>query len=160
MNENKILFSFKNQNCFLKFIGETKFFDCPPLNSFINNTISENISDNFVFDLTECTYLDSTSLGTIARTANYVIEKGGLKPIIYSTNNDINIILNSMGFGDAFTIIEGKPEEENFDLITPEKICSKEIADMILTAHKTLSDMNEKNFESFKDVIKYMDKSI
>jgi len=157
MEINEILFTFQKNICFIKFVGETRYDDCGMLNSFVNKTISENKCENFLFDLTESTYIDSTTLGIIARTGNYVVNKGQHKPIIFSTNNDINIVLNAMGFEDAFVIINDKVKDIKFDSMNKKELNNKEKSEMLLSAHKTLSEMNEKNFETFKNVVKYME---
>ena len=157
MKTNEILFTFQKNICFIKFIGETRYDDCGMLNSFVNKTISENKCENFLFYLTESRYIDSTTLGIIARAGNYVGNKGQHKAIIFSTNNDINIVLNAMGFEDAFVIIKDKVKKINFNSINKKELSNKEKSEMLLNAHKTLSEMNEKNFETFKNVVKYME---
>ena len=157
MNANEILFTFKENYCFIKFVGETRFTDCGKLNSFINKTIKEKKCENFIFDLTKSVYLDSTTLGIIARTANYVVNNSNNKPFLFSTNNDINILLNSMGFDDVFIIINENVENENYVPVDQMKINCKDSRELILNAHKTLCEMNPKNWNSFKNVVKCLE---
>jgi anti-anti-sigma factor len=129
---------------------------CPDLDKFITLIFGKNTIENIIIDLSETEYLDSTCLGLLAKMANYLLNTRDKKPTIISNKENINHILKGVGFNKVFHIIKRYPQ--NIDELNKISIDKKDNLDtdmgkMIMDAHEALFDLNEKNKETFKDVV-------
>lgn len=113
---------------------------------------------DFLIDLNHISFIDSTNLGILAKIANYANSKSLNKPSIFCSNEDIKIILNSMGFDQYFNIIEDTLSiEKSMKKLSGEYKPDKRV---VLDSHKTLSNMNEENNEKFSNLINQLEKSL
>ena len=143
----------------IRFIGEIRYTDCPTLDTFIKKLFTGEDFVDLLIDLTETESIDSTNLGYLAKITNFMQEKFNKKAVLVSTNEDINRILDSVGFHDEFNIIqhltksmsEKQIENNGASELTPQ---------MIYEAHKILSEMNEENRQMFKAVLEQMKNEI
>ena len=153
MAKDQILFYQSADRCVFKFIGEIRHTLCSGFDTALDQTIKTN-TKSFIVDLINATYLDSTTLGLIAKIARHTHERNYPKPTIFSTNENVNMILYSMGFDDIFIIHDSDPEEINGMLPVEESNQAKQQTQrMILEAHKILMDLNDKNKKAFQNVV-------
>jgi len=154
MNDGNVLYAEINNNLVLKFVGEIRYTSCIETDRFLHNTFCSDKYDDILVDLNEATSLDSTTLGLLAQISNFVREKHHHKASIFSTKEDIDRTLETVGFDSVFNIlkltttagarVQPLPEVDADD---------KEMAKVILSTHKTLCELNEGNKEVFKDVV-------
>lgn len=133
---------------------------CTNLDILICNVIRQEEVDEFVIDLRPATYLDSTSLGLIARMARYMKDKSDEKLVIISLNEDVNQILNSVQLDSIANIVDSwKNLPEQFidsELITEQVQSNRE---MIIKSHQELAKINEDNRKKFTAVIESLEKN-
>lgn len=157
MDQNKVLYALENRCLYLKMIGSIRHTVCTNLDSIVRQVIDQDQVDQFVVDLRSAVFLDSTSLGIIARMARYM-KKSSEKPVLISTNDDVNEILNSIRFNSIAQIVKGS---EYF----PEKLFDSDLYteqirphhDIILESHHELTKIHKNNKNKFDAVIKSLE---
>ncbi len=161
MNEGKYQFAQNDSFYMIKMSGNLKYTGSGGFDSFVENIFS-NIKDKDMFiDLTDADYLDSTNLGILAKIADSVLTKYEKKTTIISSNPDITTLLINIGFDDYFTIIDESPETETL-LNDISNIVAKDrdMAIMMLEAHKSLMELNSKNKKIFSSVVKLLEDEV
>lgn len=147
---------------YFKLTGVLKYTTCGHFDAFLDDFIS-HASDvqEVAIDLTEATFLDSTNLGFLAKIAQFMLDKNGGRTTIYSTSKDVNQTLCSVGFDQVFNLVEGKSDLSSiFGEIESDKFEKKDKTIMMLDAHRCLMNINEKNQQTFKDVVSLMEQSL
>lgn len=138
----------------LRFAGEVRYTGCAPFNELIDRVFEEGSIENVLIDLTEASCIDSTGLGLLAKISNIVESHFHHKTPIFSTNPDINRTLDTVGFTDIFLMLERKPETPAETTELSEAAASdREVAETVLSAHRTLASLSEENWRQFKDVV-------
>lgn len=87
-----------------------------------------------------------------------ITAKGYDKPVLLVSTDEMREALCNVGFEKIFFLVE--KESSNLDsltYITSHKASKDEKKDEILSAHRTLLEMNDKNRETFADVVKYLE---
>ncbi|MEJ2055316.1 MAG: STAS domain-containing protein, partial [Calditrichaceae bacterium] len=105
MSDSNVLYALEDRCLYIKLTGEIRHTVCSGFDALIQQSIQMDQADRFVVDLRETQYLDSTTLGIIARMARHMQNKSKGKPVIISTNDDVNQILNSVQFGSVTEIV-------------------------------------------------------
>lgn len=125
---------------------------------FISEILKNKSIKEVLLDLTECTYLDSTNLGLVAAVSIGITAKGYEKPVLLISTNEMKEALCNVGFEKIFFLVEKeKSNLENLSYIISHTASKTEKKDEILEAHRTLLEMNDKNRETFADVVKYLE---
>jgi anti-anti-sigma factor len=162
MPKGRYLFAKENKTLFFKLEGTLKYTESLSFDAFIDSLIQKQDFDEAVFDLTEVIYLDSTNLGIIAKIGEYLLERYGKRTTLISTNEDVNEVLRSVGFDEVFILIDDPSERIRKVDEIPNKAedTDKDTGNMILEAHKNLIRINEKNRETFQDIVDLMEKEL
>ena len=84
MEDGKILYARQDRCCFFKLIGEIRQTISSGFDVTISKMLSEGLTETFIIDLRETSYIDSTNLGLLAKIARGAFEKKALKPTIVS----------------------------------------------------------------------------
>lgn len=151
---SRVLYAVHQGTYVIKLVGDIRVTCCAALDEFIEGIFKDPQMKAVMIDLTETTIIDSTALGLLAKIAVFFRKTSGIKPIIISTNPDINCILDSMGFDVVFNIIQEESVLTTNLTDLPDRVCNEpEATRRVLEAHKVLMGMNEKNKETFKDVV-------
>lgn len=125
---------------------------------FISEILKDHKVTEMLLDLTECTYLDSTNLGLIAAISIGITSRGFEKPVLLVSTLEMKEALCNVGFEKIFYLVErGESAEVEFTHIISYNATQEEKKEEILSAHRTLLEMNDKNRETFKDVVKYLE---
>lgn len=140
----------------IKMIGDVRLTLCISFDQFIDNMFSSPDFHAVLFDLSEAEAIDSTTLGLMAKISLLGYDRVGTRPLVYSTNDSINRVLDTMGFADIFTICSEleKPVEPNEPL--PEATDEESeavIKSKVIEAHKVLMDLNEENKKTFTNLV-------
>ncbi len=155
----KILFAKKNDIHVLKFIGDVRVTLGPTLSNFLSNIGREENQKSVVIDLTETTNIDSTSLGLLAKISLRSQEALNAKPTIVSTNEDVNRILNSMGFEKVFVMVDQQINHSiELDELPTQIVSEAALREQVLEAHKVLMSLNAKNHASFCDLVEALER--
>ena len=159
--KTEIQFAIKDNCCYLKLKGDIRYsYSGKNFADFSKEIFSNHTISDFVIDMTETEFIDSTNLGIIAGIANRLAKVTANRPVIISDNEDIIIILSTMGFEQFFEIINTSSTVDDLKLLglDLEKYSSKDLNKAALKAHENLASMNSKNSEMFKDVIELLRK--
>lgn len=149
-------FYLKQGNAYiLKLVGDVRYTMGCAISDFLDGLFARTDYDDIVVDLTEAHSIDSTSLGLLAKIANFNRQRFAHPTTLLSTNPDVNQILENLGFYDIFTI---RDTGENISMALRQlaiaEPCNKEaLTRIIYEAHRTLSDINARNQDSFKGVL-------
>ena len=161
MSQGKILYALIEGKCFIKMSGDIRWPISAGFDVMLNKFMLKGEAKEFIVDLNETFFIDSTNLGLLAKIARYCMEKKSLKPVIFSINEEVNIILESVGFEDFFTILK-KTDNSLYELkeISQASKSEREKIVMTIEAHKALMELNEKNRDVFSDVVDLLQKNI
>ena len=160
MDAGKILVAQSQGIYIVKFVGDVRLNLCSTLDKYTDEMFENEAFKTVIIDLSETQCIDSTSLGQLAKISILYKEKLGQVPTIISTNDDINRILNSMGFDKVFYIVhELVSKVEYLDELTVEAANEDEMKDRVLEAHKFLMDMNQNNRTAFQDLVNSLEEN-
>ncbi|MCG8671645.1 MAG: STAS domain-containing protein [Pseudomonadales bacterium] len=151
---SRVLYAVHQGTYVLKLVGDVRVSCCATLDDFIEGMFKDPQMSAVVIDLSETTIIDSTALGLVAKIAVFFRKSFDIKPVIISTNPDVDRILDSMGFEAVFNIVHEAPVIDPALADLPDKGCTEACAtEKVLEAHKILMSMNAKNAETFKEVV-------
>jgi len=156
---SKILVAKQDGVQVLKFVGDVRVMLGPTISLFLERIGSDESISSIIIDLIETTSIDSTSLGLLAKISLKSQAKFGAKPILVSTNNDVNRILGGMGFDQVFVLVDQMPTECNEMGELATQIASESVMrQQVLEAHKTLMSLNTKNYACFCSLVDALEK--
>lgn len=154
MTTGKIQFAESQGTFVLKFIGDVRLTLCAALDAYIEKIFSALTFDSIVIDLTETENIDSTSLGLLAKLSILSRQRVGLLPTLVSNHDDMNRLLQSMGFDQVFNMVsDGKPTDTDLEDLPGQVLSEQVVKDKVLEAHRILMDLNEHNREAFRDLV-------
>lgn len=156
----EILYSIHQNQYFIIIKGALRYSQSGSFYDFIKKMLTdEENNKSILVDLRECSFMDSTSLGLLAKIANYTVKNNLPQAVILSDKVDINALLESVGFDSVFYITTAKDviigETSQIDSALIEQ---KKLAAVILDAHQELTMLNDKNKDVFKNVIQMFSK--
>ncbi|WP_027847528.1 STAS domain-containing protein [Marinospirillum minutulum] len=158
MHTGKLL-SAKSQHTFiLKLVGDVRLTLCCTLDKLLERIFADKEINSFIIDLSQTENLDSTTLGLLAKIAVQASSNGLAQPSIISPNQDITLLLESMGFRQYFILLK-QPLTTSQELHEVPQLAGSEehIKAQVLDAHLTLMSMNERNKEVFKSVVQALE---
>lgn len=139
----------------LKFVGDVRLTLGATVNGYLERMFRDPGFKAVLVDLSEADSIDSTSLGVLAKLSIRAAERFSFMPTLVSTRPDITRILITMGFDEAFNIID-TPLERTAQLIELPRLPSageEELCGQVIDAHRTLMSMNARNRGIFKDLV-------
>lgn len=139
----------------LKLVGDVRYTMGCALGDFLDGLFAQADYDDIVVDLTEAHSIDSTSLGLLAKIANFNRQHFAHPTTLLSTNPDVNQILDNMGFYDIFTIRDtGENISEALQQLAIAEPCSKDaLTRIVYEAHRALSEINPRNQDEFRTLL-------
>lgn len=154
MQPGQILVADHDNTHVIKMVGDIRLTLCVSFDKFIDSIFKGNRFCTIVFDLTEASAIDSTTLGLMAKIAILSRERCDNVPVVFSTNPSVDRLLETMGFEDIFQIIH-----EHHDYVTPchhlntTDIDERSARERVLEAHHILMELNDSNRETFRDLV-------
>lgn len=139
----------------LRYFGAVNYTLAPGLQQFLQHLLVDDHVSGLVFDLTDAESLDSTNLGLMARANEQARESGAPNSVIISSNEDIDVVLRSMGFDQTFDLLpapQNAAEMPADPVLTP----SPSAADLqrtMIEAHRALMRMSEAGRVAFEEVV-------
>ncbi len=135
-------------------------FDAINLADFIEKRFDAEQVDKVLIDLTEAHYIDSTHLGLLTQIAMAVRRNKGEAPTVVAPEGKIRRLLMEMGLQAIFHVISEADELvcANTPLPTGDEPVQSNNARVVLEAHRALAALNEKNRDTFKNVITLLEK--
>lgn len=154
MQPGQILVAKHDNTHVIKMVGDVRLTLCVSFDNFIGSIFKHNHFCSIVFDLTEASAIDSTTLGLMAKIAILSQERCNRAPVVFSTNKSVDRLLDTMGFDDIFEIVH-----ERQDFASPSHHLNQADVDessakeRVLEAHHILMELNESNRETFRDLV-------
>jgi anti-anti-sigma factor len=157
----KFLYGILGGTCVIKPVGSISYRIGGSFDSFITRALADNTIEDFVIDLTETEYIDSTNLGLLARIQAYSVDKLAKRPTVISPNETVKAILANLGFDRLFTIVDraGMPAPEFRDATVGGED-AEALGDVLLSAHKYLMKTNAKNAVAFREIVELLEKDV
>jgi anti-anti-sigma factor len=139
----------------LRYFGTVNYTLAPGLQRFLDHLIHEGPVAGLVFDLTAAESLDSTNLGLMARVNEEVHDLGAANSVIISNNEDIDIVLRSMGFDQTFDLYPAAPAipDTSPEPVAAEPPSATELHHTMLDAHRALCRLSEAGRLEFEPVV-------
>ncbi len=142
----------------IKMVGDVRLTLCISFDQFIDTMLSRADFCDVMFDLSEAEAIDSTTLGLMAKIALQGREEKGITPVIFSNNESINRLLQTMGFQEIFTIVSDleapvQPEQP-LEMDASEE---QQVKEKVIEAHKILMGLNRENRETFRNLVKMLE---
>ena len=158
--EDRFLYSEADDTIFIKIEGNATMKNSKTLSDLLVK-IFNGEKKNLVFEMSDCNYLDSTFLGLIAKCALEI--KKTWNSTLYIMNAS-NMVLSGLKQTGIDKFVE-KIEDSSLQLKTSE-LENQDFSDRkektlhILEMHKTLMELNEKNKETFQNVVNMIEKDL
>lgn len=139
----------------LRYFGTVNYTIAPGLQQFLHHLLVDDHVSGLVFDLTAAESLDSTNLGLMARANEQVRESGAPNSVIISSNEDIDVVLRSMGFDQTFDLLpaEPKPLDASAAPVHTPSPSASELQQTMIEAHRALMRMSEAGRVAFEPVV-------
>lgn len=138
----------------IKLVGDIRYTMGCALGDFLDGLFARADYDDIVVDMVETHSIDSTSLGLLAKIANFSRNRFSHKTTLLSTNPDVNQVLDTMGFYDIFNIRDtGETISETLQRLAPQDSRKDDLTRIVFEAHRALSELNPRNQEAFKGVV-------
>ncbi len=149
----------------LKLSGEVRHDNAAALEELIEGWFDgegEAINE-VIIDLNALRFMDSTVIGLLAAIAREMAAEQRPKPVVFSTNAEINSLLRSLRLDEALTLVERceqRPAALDADGPTPQAVeaegSSQVSAASILRAHELLMDLSDENRAAFQPVVELL----
>ena len=145
--------------CELKFIGDVRLTLTTAIEGCVTRLFGGKEINAVVVDLSEVECIDSTSLGLLAKLSKAAKGRFGHAPTLVSTRDDINRILDTLGFDDVFHITHAPLRETGqlAELPPASDMGRDELRQKVIDAHSALMAMNDRNHDTFKDVVAFLE---
>jgi anti-anti-sigma factor len=142
----------------IKMLGDVRLTLCISFDQFIDGMFKSENFTSVLFDLSEAEAIDSTTLGLMAKISILGQERQGITPVILASNPSIHRILQTMGFGDIFTIVD----KLDAPLLAEQPLnCARcdeqEVKEKVLEAHKILMGLNASNADTFRNLVNMLE---
>ncbi len=152
--DGRVLVAEHNGTYVLKLLGDVRLTLCSSIDQFVERMFAAVACQAVIVDLTEVEGLDSTTLGLLAKMALFVRKQMQIKPMIVTSNDSIVRLLDSMGFDQIFNMqrsctLAAVPQQE----LPAESLDEKTAREKVLQAHQVLMTLNQKNRETFKELV-------
>ncbi len=158
MQPGKIMVADHDGVYVIKLVGDVRLTLCISFDEFIQSMFDREDFCSIIFDLRKVEAVDSTTLGLMAKISILSKRSKEIEPVIIATNPSIVRLLESMGFDEIFDIMTSLPSEVGEGVELESNITSESLVkDKVLEAHKTLMGLNEKNKETFKDLVQTLE---
>lgn len=144
----------------VKLVGDVRLNLCTSFDNYIGKMFSLDDFRGVVFDMHETKGVDSTTLGLMAKIAIRSAEHKGGKPLVLCEDRGLLHLLDSMGF-DALMDISSDADNDAYQAEptplkcnTPDEHSARK---MVLEAHRVLMSLNEKNEDTFRDLVNVLE---
>ena len=138
----------------LRYFGTVNYTLAPGLQRFLQHLIDAGSVSGLVFDLTAAESLDSTNLGLMARVNEEVHDLGAANSVIISNNEDIDVVLRSMGFDQTFELYPAaQVPDAPTEPVDSKPASALELHHTMLDAHRALCRLSEAGRLEFEPVV-------
>lgn len=153
MADGNIYYAERDGTCVLRFEGVIRYTLANALDRFLDDLFAKGEFTNIIVDLNDAESIDSTGLGLLARIANFVRRREGGRPLLFSSQPDINAVLSSICLDTVFVLCDRIPDVDRGTALAVATPSETELAQTILNAHQLLCGMNDANRAQFQKVV-------
>ena len=146
----------------IRMVGDVRLTLCMSFDHFIDSMFAADDFAAIIFDLSEADAIDSTTLGLMAKISILSSQRKKMRPSVIATTPGMNRLLESMGFGEIFDILQEKPSavaEAPAQPLVCEEMSEQQARAKVLEAHRILMQLNEKNKSTFQDLVRTLENS-
>ena len=134
-------------------------------NTAVQKCMEDRSISDVLIDITQCTYMDSTILGILARWAiSFANTHHETHPFLLGlTGTPLESIFRRMNLTTLFQVAEHAPGIEHnmlSPLVFSERYGPQEYAAHLLSAHETLAELSPENAREFATVIQFLKNDI
>ena len=139
----------------MRFVGDVRVTLSGSFDNYLRAMLADPKFDNVLVDLSDAVAIDSTSLGVLAKLSIGLTKSHGRVPTLVCYSQDILRVLENMGFDDIFEIVEENLLTQNnlAELAMPKDYNENTMRTKVIDAHKVLMTLNERNHNTFKDLV-------
>lgn len=139
--------------------GKGSFGNSRSLRQFTREMVKRG-HKNFFIDLSCCSLMDSTFMGTLAGLALKLRETGGGRVCIHGVNERNTDLLRGLGLDHLLEVLPEAPPEVRTATLPPPCATSERTpevsAETMLEAHEALVKAAPENLTKFKDVLEFL----
>src|SRR5690554_1011019 len=143
----------------IKMKGDVRLTLCISFDQFIDDMFAHPRFKAVLFDLSGPQANGSTTLGLMAKISLLGEERNGRYPVILSSNESINRVLDTMGFADIFTIVkEFRAPVQPTAALGEDGVSDEDrVKNKVIEAHRYLMQLNEANEQTFTDLVNMLE---
>lgn len=160
MTEPKILAATYGKIAAVRLIGRASFKVSRALRDFGMQVITDGV-ESIIFDLKECTGMDSTILGVFAMIG--LESRNKIEVVVVNCSESVFKALDGVGVSRLCKFAEKPADEMKWSSLCEAAAGAMDMADVaetVLEAHKVLMELDEENVPKFKDVVELLEKEI
>jgi len=154
MQSGEVMAGLQGKHFYLQFVGDVRLPWCVTLENHCQNVIENSEINRVSIDLNAAENLDSTTLGVLAKVALLVKKSLGIKADLYSVDENIQRLVQSMGFAAIFNIrdevIAALPDLLPIRFVESEE---EDVREAVIDAHRALIDVDESNRAKFQGLV-------
>lgn len=154
MHDGKVFYAVEQGLCVFKLVGDISYTSVAAWGVFAERVLGRDDVVDVLVDLSEARYIDSTNLGEMAKVAVIAHSRTGSKPAIVSANTEIDSVIRCMGLNVVFTLLDAAELPGAQLREVPGEVCDcSGQARRILSAHRQLCELSDRNRAIFSDVV-------
>jgi len=136
-----------------KLVGEIRAMTCSSLDHLLDKLAQDANLSGALVDLTETSFVDSTTLGVLAKLGLRMRSERNIQPVMLSTNPDITTLVNSMGLGQVYVVMNCESSSTCSCTLPEEQPEAHDMLETVLEAHQALMNLNENNKAMFEPLV-------
>lgn len=160
MADGNIYHAERDGTVVIRFLGDIRYTLAPALDRFLDAQFARADLKTVIVDLSDAESIDSTGLGLLARIANFLYRRDGSRPLLFSSQPDINAVLSSICLDTAFIHCDQRPDLAAASTLPAGDPSEREVAQTVLDAHRLLCEMNDANRAQFQDVVEAFEREL
>lgn len=145
----------------IKMLGDVRLTLSLSFDAFISEMLASPDFCSVIFDLTEAEAIDSTTLGLMAKISLLGRASDHMDPLVISTNPNITRLLETMGFTEILQVVKSVEFASGEFTALPighAPLDETVMKDKVLEAHRSLVELDAKNFDTFKELLQSLEK--
>ncbi|HJV92273.1 MAG TPA: STAS domain-containing protein, partial [Azonexus sp.] len=136
MADGNVYYAERDGTVVIRFLGDIRYTIAPALDRFLDELFARADLKTIIVDLSDTESIDSTGLGLLARIANFLSRRDGSRPLLFSSQPDVNAVLSSICLDTAFIHCDQRPDLAPGSALPAGNPSEREVAQTVLEAHR------------------------
>lgn len=151
----------RDQLSWVAFEGAIRYTQARELKAFLDHVVIPQMGDTMVLDLRDVPAIDSTGLGLLASLGRHSLEQFSRRAVILCPEGQVSQCLRAMQFDKLFTLTHEleQPPELAVQPVNEPLSADEPLSEVMLNAHRALSDVDEHNRVRFHDVVHLLEEA-